>query len=85
MKYEVTEIGGDPEFGEPGFVMIHPRGQRQYQFEEVIEDYEPAEGDALLEETLIEVRQWYGERRPGLSLGPRTCLGLHGASASVVC
>ena len=54
MKYGVTEIGAaGPD--EPGFIVFHPRGQRQYQFEEVMWDYEPAEGDDLLEEVLIEV------------------------------
>ena len=55
MKYEVTEIGGDPELDGSGFIMIHPRGQRQYEFEGVMWDYEPVEGDAFLEEVLVKV------------------------------
>ncbi len=68
MKYEVTEIGAEgPD--EPGFIMFHPRGQRQYQFEEVMWDYAPAEGDDLLEEVLIEVLP--GVAREARKLGLR--------------
>lgn len=55
MEYEAVEIGGDPEFDESGFIVVKPRSASTYVFEEVMWDYEPAESDPLLEETLLSI------------------------------
>jgi hypothetical protein len=53
MAYEVVEVGGDPEWDEEGFTMFRPKGRRHYQFEEVMNDYTPAQGDETLADALI--------------------------------
>ncbi len=55
MEYKVVEVGGDPEFDEPGFTVVKPRGASTYIFEEVMWDYQPAEPDPLLEEALLSI------------------------------
>ena len=56
-SYRVSTLGGDPEWGEPGYVTFWPKsaGERHYQWEEVSGEYVPVENDLLLEEALLSV------------------------------
>jgi hypothetical protein len=72
MAYEVIEVGGDPEWDEVGFTVFRPKGRKHHQFEEVMDDYTPAQGDEDLEDALLELLPRLRSVATALGLHPPT-------------